>query len=73
MRVLVVGSGGREHALTWALANAPSVDGVECAPGNPGMEQLAACHPVQVTEPEAVAALAERLAVDLVVVGPEAP
>ncbi len=72
-RVLVVGSGGREHALAWALARSPSVSQVVAAPGNPGMEDVAECVPVDVTAPDAVASLAADHAVDLVVVGPEGP
>ena len=73
MKVLVVGSGGREHALVWALARAG--DGVElhAAPGNPGIASLAQCHPARAEDPAAVGPLASELAVDLVVVGPEAP
>ncbi|HEX2028541.1 MAG TPA: phosphoribosylamine--glycine ligase, partial [Nitriliruptorales bacterium] len=72
-RVLVVGCGAREHALAWRLAGSPSVDAVEAAPGNPGMEQLGPCHAVQPLEPLEVADLARRRRIDLVVVGPEAP
>jgi phosphoribosylamine---glycine ligase len=71
--VLVVGSGGREHALAWRLAVSPSVDRVSSAPGNPGTAELGPAHPVDVTDPVAIAELAERTGVDLVVVGPEAP
>jgi phosphoribosylamine--glycine ligase len=71
--VLVVGGGGREHALAWRLAASPSVGRVASAPGNPGMRTLGPTHPVDVTDPAAVADLAEREGVDLVVVGPEAP
>ncbi len=71
--VLVVGGGGREHALAWRLASSPSVDRVASAPGNPGMAALGPVHDVAVTDPVAVADLAERDGADLVVVGPEAP
>ncbi len=71
--VLVIGSGGREHALAETLAGAASVDAVESAPGNPGTGQVGPTHPVDVGDPEAVADLAEERDVDLVVVGPEAP
>ena len=71
--VLVVGAGGREHALAWRLATSPSVDRVASAPGNPGMAALGPVHPVDAGDPVAVADLAEREGVDLVVVGPEAP
>ena len=75
MKVLVVGSGAREHAIVRSLALDPSVDEVVAAPGNPGIAELAACEPVEggITNPEGVVALARRLEVDLVVVGPEAP
>jgi phosphoribosylamine---glycine ligase len=71
--VLVVGSGGREHALGWRLAASPSVDRVSSAPGNPGLAELGPVHLVDPTDPVVVAELAERERVDLVVVGPEAP
>ncbi|MFN2555939.1 MAG: phosphoribosylamine--glycine ligase [Nitriliruptorales bacterium] len=73
MRVLVLGSGGREHALAWRLANSHSVDAVEAAPGNPGMAEFGPCHRVQPLESSEVARLVQRRHVDLVVVGPEAP
>ena len=73
MKVLVIGTGGREHALVAALARDPEVTAVHAAPGNPGMAELADLHGVVPDDGPAVADLAERLAVDLVVVGPEAP
>jgi phosphoribosylamine--glycine ligase len=73
VRVLVVGSGGREHALAWALARSPRVDEVVAAPGNPGIEALGECRPVAVDDPAAVAELADQVDADLTVVGPEAP
>ena len=73
MRVLLIGSGGREHALAVGLAADPSVDFLAAAPGNPGIAQVAELHDVKATDPAAVAALAVELAADLVVVGPEAP
>jgi phosphoribosylamine--glycine ligase len=73
LRVLVIGSGGREHALALALARDPGVAEVHSAPGNPGTRQVGANHPVVADDPEAVATLAVDLGVDLVVVGPEAP
>ncbi|WP_250032062.1 phosphoribosylamine--glycine ligase [Paractinoplanes maris] len=73
MRVLVIGSGGREHALAVGLAADPTVDFLAAAPGNPGIAQVAELHEVTATDPAAVAALAVELAADLVVVGPEAP
>jgi phosphoribosylamine---glycine ligase len=71
--VLVIGGGGREHALTWRLAASPSVDRVATAPGNPGTAALGPNLAVDATDPVAVADLAEREGIDLVVVGPEAP
>lgn len=73
MRALVVGTGGREHALAWGLARSASVDEVVAAPGNPGMEALARCVPVDAKDPEAIASLAEAVDADLVIIGPEDP
>ncbi|MCU1458820.1 MAG: phosphoribosylamine--glycine ligase [Actinomycetia bacterium] len=73
MRILVLGSGGREHALAWAFARSPDVDEVVCAPGNPGMATLGRCVPVDVTDPHAVAQLVDDLDADLTVVGAEVP
>lgn len=71
--VLVLGSGGREHALVRALRSDPAVVQVHAAPGNPGTAEIATNHPVQVTDGEAVITLAQRIGADLVVIGPEAP
>jgi phosphoribosylamine--glycine ligase len=73
VRVLVIGSGAREHALARSLAGDPEVAELHAAPGNPGIGELAALHAITATDPAAVAALAARLQADLVVVGPEAP
>jgi phosphoribosylamine--glycine ligase len=73
MRVLVVGGGAREHALCLALSRDPAVDGLICAPGNAGIEELAQIRPLDVRDAEAVAALAADVAADLVVIGPEIP
>ncbi|WP_328464212.1 phosphoribosylamine--glycine ligase [Actinoplanes sp. NBC_00393] len=73
MRVLLIGSGGREHALAVGLAADPSVTFLAAAPGNPGIAQVAELHEVKATDPAAVAALAVELSADLVVIGPEAP
>ena len=73
MRVLVVGSGAREHALCLALAADPQVTALVCAPGNAGTAAVAEQRPVDATDPAAVAALAVELDAELVVVGPEAP
>ncbi len=72
-KVLVVGGGGREHALAWRLARSPSVDAVCTAPGNPGMAAIGPAVGVDVGDPVAIADLAERERCDLVVIGPEAP
>ncbi|HXG75296.1 MAG TPA: phosphoribosylamine--glycine ligase, partial [Gaiellaceae bacterium] len=73
MRVLLVGSGGREHALAWGLARSPSLTDLHAAPGNPGIAELAECHPIRAEDAEGLLALARGLDADLVVVGPEAP
>jgi phosphoribosylamine--glycine ligase len=73
VKTLVIGSGGREHALAWALRRDPQVSQVHIAPGNPGTALVGTNHAVDPLDPEAVAELAARLAADLVVVGPEAP
>jgi len=73
VKVLVVGSGGREHALTWALARGGAAVELHAAPGNPGIAALASCHPVRADDPASLVPLAAELGVDLVVVGPEAP
>ena len=71
MKILVIGSGGREHALVWRLAKSGHT--VHAAPGNPGIQALAECHPVAIDAIDGLVQLAQQLAVDLVVVGPEAP
>ena len=74
MRILVAGSGGREHALVWKLARSPRTTRVVAAPGNPGMERDALCVPeVKAGDAPALAALCRRERIDLVVVGPEDP
>ncbi len=73
MKVLVVGGGGREHALCWKLKRSPSVSEVVCAPGNPGIAADARCVPVGAEDIEALMALAADEQPDLVVVGPEVP
>jgi len=73
VKTLVIGTGGREHALARALARDPQVSEVHAAPGNPGMSAVASLHDVDPLDGPAVAALAASLGVDLVVVGPEAP
>jgi phosphoribosylamine--glycine ligase len=73
VRALVVGSGGREHALAWSLSRSRDLDELHAAPGNPGIAALAHCHPVRADDPAALVSLALELRIDLVVVGPEAP
>jgi phosphoribosylamine---glycine ligase len=73
VRVLVLGSGGREHALTRSLASDPAVTQLHAAPGNPGIAELAELHSLVATDPAEVTDLAAKVAADLVVVGPEAP
>jgi len=73
MNILVVGSGGREHALCWSLAKSPMCSALFCAPGNPGIEALATCLPIKADD---IASLLEACAshgIDFVVIGPEAP
>ena len=73
MKVLIVGSGGREHALAWKIAQSSDLDELICAPGNPGAAEVAECVELTVEDVPAVVALARDRAVDLVVVGPEDP
>ncbi len=73
MKVLVVGGGGREHALCWKLAQSPLVEKVYCAPGNAGIAQDAECHPIAATDFEALANLVEEKGIDVTIVGPEDP
>ncbi|MGY6708637.1 MAG: phosphoribosylamine--glycine ligase [Rhizobiaceae bacterium] len=73
MNVLLIGSGGREHALAWKLAASPLLTKLYCAPGNPGIAREAECVPLDVSDHAAVAAFAKARDVGLVVVGPEAP
>jgi phosphoribosylamine--glycine ligase len=74
MRVLILGSGGREHAIGWKLSQSPLLDSLMSAPGNPGLAELGAVVPdLDILDPDAVSALATANQIDLVVVGPEAP
>jgi len=73
VNVLLVGSGGREHALAWRLSGSPSLGQLHAAPGNPGIAELGDCHPVRAEDVEGLVELARALDADLVVVGPEAP
>ena len=73
MKILVIGGGGREHALCWSLHRSPLVEEIFCAPGNPGIAEVADCLPVAISDIVEMADLAEKLHVDLTVVGPELP
>jgi len=73
VKVLVIGSGGREHALVWKIAQSPHVSRVFCAPGNAGIARQAQCVPIDVTDIPALADFVQRESVELTVVGPEAP
>ncbi|MBV8131785.1 MAG: phosphoribosylamine--glycine ligase [Alphaproteobacteria bacterium] len=73
MRVLVVGSGGREHALAWAIAASPLVDALYCAPGNAGLAEEAECVAVRATDIAGLVGFCRREGIDFVVIGPEAP
>ena len=73
MRILVIGGGGREHAMAWSLASGRADLSIVCAPGNPGIAALAACRAADLTKPAELLAIAERERVDLTVVGPELP
>ena len=73
MKILVVGSGGREHALAWKLAQSPVVEELHAAPGNPGISRIGQCHPIRAEDGESLLELARTLGADLVVIGPEAP
>ena len=73
MKILVVGAGAREHAITWKLSGEPGISSIVCAPGNPGMAGLARCVGVDAGDPDALVALADREQIDLTVVGPELP
>ena len=73
MKILLVGSGGREHALALGLQADPSCTELHCAPGNPGIAEIATLHPIAITDNKAIVELAKKLSVDLVVIGPEVP
>src|ERR1700756_5813005 len=73
MHILLLGSGGREHALAWKIAASPPVTKLWCAPGNAGIAHEAECAPLDVANHEAVIAFCKQHAVELVVVGPETP
>jgi phosphoribosylamine---glycine ligase len=73
VKVLLVGSGGREHALAWRLAQDPGLEELHAAPGNPGIARLGRCHPVHAEDGEGLLALCRALQIDLAVIGPESP
>ena len=73
MKILILGSGGREHALAWKIAQSPLVDEVFSAPGNPGMDKIGPCFDLDITDLKAVQELALQLNPDLIIIGPEAP
>jgi phosphoribosylamine--glycine ligase len=73
MKVLLVGSGGREHALAWALAASPIVTKLYCAPGNAGIATVADCVPIAVTDLDGLVGFAKEKRIDFVVIGPEGP
>ncbi len=73
MKILVLGSGGREHALVWKLAQSPNVEKIYCAPGNHGIAQLATCVDIAVSDSTALRHFVQEQQIDLTVVGPEAP
>src|SRR5271155_1738463 len=73
MKILVIGGGGREHAMVWKLAQCPSVEKGWCAPGNDGIAETTECFPLEMKNVNAAADLAVRLGADLTIVGPELP
>jgi phosphoribosylamine--glycine ligase len=73
MKIMIIGSGGREHAVTWKIAQSPKVEKIYCAPGNPGMAELGECVDIEVTDSEALLAFAKENKIDITVVGPEVP
>ena len=70
MKILVIGSGGREHALTWKLRESQLMEEIYCAPGNAGIAQEAECRAIDVSQPKAILELAQDLKADLTVIGP---
>ena len=73
MKILVVGGGGREHALCWAIAASPLCNKLYCAPGNAGIAEDATCVDIGAEDIETLVGFAKKEAIDFVVVGPEAP
>lgn len=73
MKILIVGGGGREHAIAVAVAESPKADKIYCAPGNAGIAEVAECVPIGVDEFDRIASFAKEKEVDLVIVGPDDP
>ena len=73
LKILVLGSGGREHALCWKIIQSPLLDKLYCAPGNGGIESVADCVTLDIESPDAVLHFTKEKAIDLVVIGPEGP
>ena len=73
MNVLILGSGGREHALAWALRRSPELEELHCIPGNPGIATIASVHHLSLSDHDALLAFAEKHRIDLTIVGPEGP
>ena len=73
MKVLVIGSGGREHAICFKAAQSPKVEKLYCAPGNAGIAEIAECVPIPVMELEQLADFAEQEGIDVTIVGPDDP
>ena len=73
MKVLIVGSGGREHAIAWSVAKSPKVDKIYCAPGNAGIAEVAECVDIGVMEFEKMAEFAKEQEIDLTIIGPDDP
>ncbi|MEM9716717.1 MAG: phosphoribosylamine--glycine ligase [Pseudomonadota bacterium] len=73
MNILILGSGGREHSLAWAVNQNPKCDQLFCAPGNAGMEDIATCFPLDIEDGATVVAAVAKFSIDFVIIGPEAP
>ena len=73
MKILIVGSGGREHALAWKIAQSPRADKIYCAPGNAGIEEFAECVDIKAMDFDALAAFAKEHEIDLTVIGMDDP
>ena len=73
MNILILGSGGREHSLAWAVKQNPKCDTLICAPGNAGMAQIATCMPLDINNGPAVVAFCAEHSIDFCIIGPEAP